>query len=203
MSDTLDLHKSRGRPREFDTEAALDAAMALFIERGYAATAISDLGEAMGLTAGSIYKAFGDKRGVFVAALERYTSTRDLRIADHLADAVNGRERLRRLIDYYAGNSHGDSGRRGCLVIGSARDMALFDPELRARIEKAVSVRESLILDTIRDGQADASIRAHVDAEATAKAMLCLLYGMRVIGKTGRSEAEMRAIAATAMKLLD
>ncbi|WP_137157889.1 TetR/AcrR family transcriptional regulator [Rhizobium sp. FKL33] len=203
MSDTLDLQKSRGRPREFDTEAALDAAMALFIERGYAATAVSDLGEAMGLTAGSIYKAFGDKRGVFVAALERYTSTRDLRIADHLADAANGRERLKLLIDYYAGNSHGESGRRGCLVIGSARDMALFDPELRTRIEKAVAVRESLILDTIRGGQADASIPGHVDAEATAKALLCLLYGMRVIGKTGRSEAEMRAIAATAMKLLD
>ncbi|MCV3764518.1 TetR/AcrR family transcriptional regulator [Rhizobium sp. TRM95796] len=203
MSDTLDLQKSRGRPREFDTEAALDAAMALFIERGYAAAAISDLGEAMGLTAGSIYKAFGDKRGVFAAALDRYTSTRDLRIADHLNEAATGRERLRRLIDYYAGNSHGESGRRGCLVIGSARDLALFDPDLQARIENAVSVRESLILDVIRDGQSDGSIPVHVDAEATAKAMLCLLYGMRVIGKTGRSEAEMQAIAATAMKLLD
>jgi AcrR family transcriptional regulator len=203
MSETLDLQKSRGRPREFDIEAALDAAMALFIERGYAAAAISDLGEAMGLTAGSIYKAFGDKRGVFVAALERYTSTRDLRIADHLADAATGRERLRRLIDYYAGNSHGASGRRGCLVIGSARDLALFDSDLRARIENAVAVRESLILDVIRDGQSDGSIPVHVDAEATAKAALCLLYGMRVIGKTGRSEAEMQAIAATAMKLLD
>jgi AcrR family transcriptional regulator len=203
MSDTLDLQKSRGRPREFDIDAALDAAMALFIERGYAATAISDLGAAMGLTAGSIYKAFGDKRGVFVAALERYTSTRDLRIADHLTEAANGRDRLRLLIDYYASHSHGDSGRRGCLVIGSARDLALFDPDLQARIEKAVSVRESLILDVIRDGQSDGSIPGHVDAEAAAKAMLCLLYGMRVIGKTGRSEVEMRAIAAAAMKLFD
>jgi AcrR family transcriptional regulator len=203
MTDTLNLQKSRGRPREFDIDAALDAAMALFIERGYAAAAISDLSAAMGLTAGSIYKAFGDKRGVFMAALERYTSTRDVRIADHLSDAANGRERLQRLIDYYAGNSHGESGRRGCLVIGSARDLALFDPDLQARIEKAVSVRESLILDTIRNGQSNGSIPGHLDAEATARALLCLLYGMRVIGKTGRSEAEMRAIAATAMKLLD
>jgi AcrR family transcriptional regulator len=203
MTDTLNLQKSRGRPREFDIDAALDAAMALFIERGYAAAAISDLSAAMGLTAGSIYKAFGDKRGVFVAALERYTSTRDVRIADHLSDAANGRERLQRLIDYYAGNSHGETGRRGCLVIGSARDLALFDPDLQARIEKVVSVRESLILDTIRNGQSDGSIPGHLDAEATARALLCLLYGMRVIGKTGRSEAEMRAITATAMKLLD
>lgn len=203
MVETLDLHKSRGRPREFDTEAALDAAMALFIERGYAATAISDLGEAMGLTAGSIYKAFGDKRGVFIAALERYTATRGACISEHLSGAANGRERLARLIDYYASHSHGDSGRRGCLVIGSARDLALFDPDLQARVEKAVAVRETLILDIIRDGQVDGSISEHIDPSATAKAMLCLLYGMRVIGKTGRSAAEMRAISAAALKLLD
>ncbi|MFB2604650.1 helix-turn-helix domain-containing protein, partial [Rhizobium phaseoli] len=78
MNATL-LHektRSRGRPREFDAEAALDTALRVFSERGYHAASISELTEAMGLAAGSVYKAFGDKRGIFLAAFDRYRAVR-------------------------------------------------------------------------------------------------------------------------------
>src|SRR6218665_3263436 len=70
-SAPMDLPRSRGRPREFDRDEALDRAIRIFCQRGYHATSIGELGEAMGLTAGSIYKAFKDKRAVFLAALDR------------------------------------------------------------------------------------------------------------------------------------
>ena len=56
--------------------------------------------------------------------------------------------------------------------------------------------------DLIREGQADGSIPATIDSKATARLMLCLLQGMRVVGKTGRSRGEMTAVADAAMKLL-
>jgi hypothetical protein len=67
-----------------------------------------------------------------------------------------------------------------------------------ATLDKSETLRDALI----RQGQADGSIPAAVDGEATARLMLCLLQGMRVVGKTGRSRAEMTAVAEAAMKLL-
>src|SRR6516225_2999494 len=61
----------RGRPREFDIDAALDKSVRVFRERGYHATSIADLTEAMELASGSVYKAFKDKRAVFLAAFDR------------------------------------------------------------------------------------------------------------------------------------
>src|SRR5262245_39754798 len=63
--------RGRGRPREFDLDAALDKSVRVFRERGYHATSIADLTEAMKLASGSVYKAFKDKRAVFLAAFDR------------------------------------------------------------------------------------------------------------------------------------
>src|ERR687891_349404 len=60
------------RPREFDIDEALEAAMGAFWVRGYEATSLADLMQAMGLQKGSIYKAFGDKHALFLCALQRY-----------------------------------------------------------------------------------------------------------------------------------
>ena len=64
MSEKLQNARERGRPRQFDLDAALDLAMPVFREKGYHSASISDLSDAMQLTAGSIYKAFHDKRGL-------------------------------------------------------------------------------------------------------------------------------------------
>src|SRR5688500_20409695 len=68
--------KPRGRPRSFDREAALDAAMEVFWRKGYEASSISDLTDAMGINPPSLYAAFGDKERLFMAAIERYSAER-------------------------------------------------------------------------------------------------------------------------------
>src|ERR1700722_106063 len=62
----------RGRPRSFDTEAAVERAMGVFWSHGYNAAALPDLLQATKLSRGSLYAAFGDKRGLFLRALDRY-----------------------------------------------------------------------------------------------------------------------------------
>lgn len=183
-------------------DEALDKAVRVFCERGFHATTIADLTSAMELASGSVYKAFDDKRAVFLAAFERYKSVRDGRLREILSEAPSGRARVRAALTFYAEASQGAEGKRGCLVTAAAAELATFDPEVAARVTQAVGRNEALMKDLIRQGQADGSISAHIEAEATAGMMLCVVQGMRIVGKTGRSGAEMLAVVDVAMRVL-
>ena len=191
-----------GRPREFDMDAALDRALLVFRERGYHAASLGDLGEAMKLTPGSIYKAFSDKRAIFLAAFDRYTDLRNDELRHLQAAASNGLDKLRVILAFYAEASHGIEGRRGCLVVGSAMELATFDSEMAARVKAALQRIEALLQDLIRLGQADGSVSSKIDVKSTACAVFCFLGGLRVLGKSGRTRAEMAAAADQALRLL-
>jgi AcrR family transcriptional regulator len=183
-------------------DVALDKAVRVFRERGYHATSIADLTQAMELASGSVYKAFEDKRAVFLAAFDREAKLRGEKLRQTISTAKGARERIRAVLIFCAESSHGVEGKRGCLIVGTAAELATFDNDISRRVTAALRNSESLMADLIRQGRADGSIPAHIDGEATARLMLCLLQGMRVVGKAGRSRAEMTAVADAAMKLL-
>ena len=194
--------RSRGRPREFDIDAALDKSVRIFRERGYHATSIADLTQAMELASGSVYKAFKDERAVFLAAFDREGKRRAEKLRQLLCTAKSGRDRIRVALTFIADSSHGVEGKRGCLIVGTAAELATLDAEVAQRVTGALRNSETLMVDLICQGQADGSIPAAIDSKVTARLMLCLLQGMRVIGKTGRKRTAMRAVADAAMKLL-
>jgi TetR/AcrR family transcriptional repressor of nem operon len=194
--------RGRGRPREFDVDAALDRAVRVFRERGYHATSIVDLTEAMELASGSVYKAFKDKRAVFLAAFDREGAQRGEKLREITNAPKPARDRIRDALIFYAEASQGLEGKRGCLVVGCAAELTTFDADVAQRVIAALRRIETLMTDLIRQGQADGSIPATLDDEATARLLLCVLQGMRVVGKTGRSRKEMTAVVDAAMKLL-
>lgn len=182
-------------------DTALDRAVRVFRERGYHATSVSDLTAAMRLATGSVYKAFRDKHAVFLAAFERYTALRQEQIRSAAASGENGRERLRHVLLSYAEQSQGIEGRRGCLVVGSAVELSAVDPIVGARVNAQLKTNESFIAGLIREGQADGSIPAQVEAEDTARLMICITQGMRVVGKA-RLPLDGVRLVGVAMKLL-
>jgi TetR/AcrR family transcriptional regulator, transcriptional repressor for nem operon len=196
------LPRSRGRPREFDLDGALDKAVRVFSERGYHATTVGDLTDAMELAAGSVYKAFKDKRTVFLAAFDRYKTVRDRKLQGAIRADKSGRDKLHDVLAFYAEASQGPEGRRGCLVVAGAVELAPFDPEVAARVKGALRKNEAVLADLIRQGQSDGSIPSSVDGEATARLLVCLTQGLRVAGKTGRSRAELASVVEIAMKLV-
>ncbi|EIL95595.1 TetR/AcrR family transcriptional regulator [Rhodanobacter sp. 115] len=105
----------------------LDGAVRIFRERGYNATSIADLSLATGLAAGSIYKAFKDKRGLFLAAFDRYVEEGDALRRLAFQNGGNGRDKLKSLLGLYANASSGAEGMRGCLVAGSTIELATMD----------------------------------------------------------------------------
>ncbi|MBI1204305.1 MAG: TetR family transcriptional regulator [Rhodopseudomonas sp.] len=201
-SSTSLPRRGPGRPREFDPDVALDRALLVFRERGYHAASMGDLSAAMKLTAGSIYKAFADKRAIFLAAFDRYVDLRHAQLQPLLDAERNGFGKLRALLRFYAETSHDLEGRRGCLVISGAAELATFDKEMAARVTAALQRVETLLRDLIGRGQADGSVPAALDRNATARALLCLVQGLRVVGKVGRSRADMIAAADRALQLL-
>ena len=196
------LFRGRGRPREFDLNEVLDKAAQVFCERGYYATSISDLTSGMGLASGSVYKAFKDKRTVFLATFDRYIAVRNAQLKTAINQGNNGRERVQRVVDFYSAASHGLKGQRGCLVINCAAELATFDAEIALRVTTSLNRSEALLTELICRGQTDGSIPVSIDSQSTARLMLCLLQGMRIVGKTRRSKKEMQAVADMALKLL-
>ena len=195
--------RPRGRPREFDMDKALDQAIRVFSEQGYHATSIGDLIDAMGLASGSIYKAFRDKRAVFFAAFDRYKALRNEKVDQAARSAKSGRERLRDVLALYADSSQGVEGRRGCLVVGCAVELATVDREMAARVNGSLGRNETFLADLIRQGQADKSIPARIDPDSTARVLVCLTQGMRVVGKAGHPPPETSTTVDIAMKLVD
>jgi AcrR family transcriptional regulator len=183
-------------------DGALDAALLVFRERGYHAASLADLGSAMKLTAGSIYKAFTDKRAIFLASLERYLDLRRTQLQHALDAETTGFDKIKAMLRYYAESSHGTEGRRGCLVVGGATELATFDTEMASRVTSALRNVETTLHDLIRLGQSDGSIPQAVDADAAARALLSMVQGFRVIGKAGRTRDEMNAAADQALRLL-
>ncbi len=156
----------------------------------------------MELASGSVYKAFKDKRAVFLAAFDREAMMRGKKLRQIISTAKSGRDRLHNALIFYAESSHGMEGKRGCLIVGTAAELATFDDDVAQRVKTALRRAETLMVELIRRGQEDGSIPNAIESRVTGRLMLCLLQGMRVIGKTGRSRAEMPAVADAAMRLL-
>lgn len=192
-----------GRPREFEIEEALDKAIVVFSERGYHAASISELKDAMGLAAGSLYKAFKDKKAIFLASFDRYKQVRNALLEQELAEGENGRDKVSRMLRFYAEASHGASGRRGCLVVGTAIELAVYDAEAAERVDRSMARTEAMIDGLIREGQADGSIPPAIDPATTAHVLLSVTQGLRVLGKTGPNRDRAFSVVDTAMKLLD
>ncbi len=195
--------RTRGRPREFDMDQALDKAIQVFSERGYHASSINDLTLAMELAAGSVYKAFKDKRAIFIAAFDRYKSVRNGLLANAISSATTGRAQLEAALLFYAESAQGAQGILGCLVVNGATELATFDDEIAQKVRTSLVNSEKLLSNLIAAGKQDGSIKPSIDEDIMGRALLSMTQGMRILGKTGRSLEEMQAVVYAALKMLD
>ena len=196
------LTRSPGRPREFDADAAVGDAMALFQERGFHSTSMSDLSAATGLTAGSLYKAFRDKETLFLLAFQRYADQRAAQLRALSERAASGREALAAVLALYADLSSGAEGRKGCLVATSAAELSTLSPAVAEAVALSLGRSERFLTEVIARGRDDGSLPRAADPAAAARFVLCTLQGMRVLGKAGASRAAMQETITFALAAL-
>lgn len=191
-----------GRPREFNTDLALESAINHFSVHGYHGSSISDLNVALGLTTGSIYKAWGDKHGLLMAALERYIELRSAAVGQLLSAAPNGLAKLEALLGHYADISSGNSGEVGCLVVETAMELSASDGVIAARLARQEASRRAQFTALLQQAERDGSLPKQDDIASCADLLIAMTQGMRVLGKSGSSRERMQAIADKAISLL-
>jgi TetR/AcrR family transcriptional regulator, transcriptional repressor for nem operon len=190
------------RPREFDDEAVLDAAIQCFWSRGYEATSVKDLIDKTGITAASLYNAFGDKRTLFRTALEQYVEGG---IGERMrrCETRPPREAIGAFFEEILSRSLSDRERKGCMLVNSALEMAPHDAEFRKIIASVLDRIERFFLNCIKAGQADGTITRSISGEHLACHLLGVLMGVRVLARVRPERALLEGAVAPALAMLD
>jgi len=143
-----------GRPREFELGDAVRDAMDVFWDRGYEGASLPDLMAGTGLSRGSLYKAFGDKKALLLAALDLYMADGLKATADILSQPGPVKDAIRDSLLRYAHLSIGEAGRRGCLVVAMTTELAAHDADVAERTGRMFRRLQQLYAGAIVRGQA-------------------------------------------------
>ncbi len=177
MARQTSLRMPRGRPREFDTDTAIERAMGVFWSSGYYGTSLPDLLEATNLSRGSLYAAFGDKHGLFLRALDRYIDESLTRLDAELDPRKKAFAGLRACLARYVERTSGVAGKRGCLVVATAMELAGHDTEVEQRIRRFFKAMETRLTAALTRAQAEGELVDGVEPATAARLLLCLLEG--------------------------
>ncbi|MEV4922492.1 TetR/AcrR family transcriptional regulator [Streptomyces roseoverticillatus] len=188
------------RPRKFDEERAVDAALEAFWTAGYEATSTQDLCEVTGLGRSSIYNTFKSKHDLFRRALLRYMERKNGNLDAVLEGGLPAREKLRVLLDVIVEEEglYAEDG-RGCLVVNSCIELAARDAEVARVLERDYRRRFEALKAAIESGQRDGDIDRAKDAGALAHFVIAAIGGMRVSARAGVGREALEGIVRTTL----
>jgi TetR/AcrR family transcriptional repressor of nem operon len=172
--------RSVGRPREFNEEAALEAAMDAFWTKGFEATSMADLCSCTGLHKGSLYQAFGDKHTLFMDALKHYSDTEFRETAAVAFQSDSPLENIRAAISKICEDG-GDE--KGCLVINTMVELAPHDPQVKAAVQSFVEQRLRIMADMIGKAQQLGEISVTQEPHKLARQLMMTIAGGAVMVK--------------------
>lgn len=192
------------RTKEFDPDAALQAALELFWQRGYEATSMAELVEHLGIGRASLYATFGSKHELYLKALERYERSGLTRIVQELSQPGAALPAVRAVVRRYAAEAADERLRlNGCLITNTAAELAPHDPAAARRVERNWDHLETLLHSALARAQSQGELPAGRDPLALARTLLVLMQGLRVVGKASADPARVREAAEQALALLD
>jgi TetR/AcrR family transcriptional regulator, copper-responsive repressor len=191
--------RTRGRPRGFDREQALERAMELFWRQGYESTSIADLTKAMGINPPSLYAAFGDKERLFLEAVERYGHSGQTP-ESILNEAPSAREAVERLLEAAAREFTDPCHPPGCMVVSAATNCSAGAVHVQAALAARRRTAEAKMKARIERGMKQGELPPRTDCGALAKFYCTVIEGMSIQARDGASRKSLLATAAAAMR---
>ncbi|MED0903123.1 TetR family transcriptional regulator [Bacillus cereus] len=172
------------RLREFDKEKALEAAMQLFWEKGYAATSLSDLTAKMEIQRPSLYAAFGDKEGLFEAALRRYTNIHANSIRTKLQKEQSVKEAIRTFFEDMVEEEYKRESNKGCFCINTMVELSPHNEKFEVLTREHQMYLSVIFQELIAKGIQSGELQSDVNAKALAQTLVTSLIGLTVLMKS-------------------
>jgi AcrR family transcriptional regulator len=188
-----------GRPRGFDRDAALEAAMLLFWRKGFAASSMNDLCDAMGIRSPSLYAAFGSKEALYLEAIEHYVQTVGRAVWDKLGEGTTACVSIGNLLRAAAETlPESELTPAGCMAmlgaVGDEWPATIVDVIRKVRLEVLATLRARL-----EEAVAAGELPASTDLDRLSRFYLSVVQGMAIQARDGATSAELKGIAAAAM----
>ena len=182
------------RPKQFDRADALRAGMQLFWRQGYAATTTDDLARAMRIGRQSFYDTFGDKRRCYLEALRDYAREQVGGQVEVMRRSASPVATLRALLHAVADRPD-DERLLGCMVVNALAEFGGADSDVLATLGPGAVLIEEAVRQLVREGKAKGEMKASLDEEDAARALLCTRSGLMLHAKAGWPPEALRQAA--------
>lgn len=196
--DATDIKRGPGRPRRNDGPHALDAAMRCFWALGYARASIDRLSAEMQMPRASLYAQFGDKDGLFLAAINHYAQTRSGAVIAHLTGQGDAQAEVTGFLDAMIDMVTADAETPGCLIACVLAEAATAHPEFQAALASRTAGLEARLFATLLAAN---PLEAKKDLRAKAGLIAATARGIAVSARAGTDAANLRAIAQMTVRL--
>ncbi|MFS4094225.1 TetR/AcrR family transcriptional regulator [Streptomyces sp. AF1A] len=191
------------RVREFDTEAAVEAAMSAFRRKGFEGTSVQDLVDATKVGRGSLYAAFGSKEGLYRAAVDRYRERYADPLVEVLRSGAPARELLREVFVDLVDEIVRDGSRQACLIVSAASERIRYDAEVGRSVRGATGALEDALTDLIAEAQKQGQVGESKGARDLARFFVATMQGLRVMGAIEPDRRSLMASVEVALSSLD
>lgn len=184
------------RPTEFNHQQAVDKALLLFWRKGYQATSMSDLVEAMGISRSSFYGAFQDKRTLFLQCLDLF-GDRTCEVLQKARTQMAAMDALQYFFERHLSSPRPQQASLGCMLVNTVLEMAGVDDELSDRASQHLIEMQKLFEDCLRDADCKPE-----QAHALAGVLMLLNEGVRVASRRRMKPKDQRDPIATTFSML-
>jgi AcrR family transcriptional regulator len=190
----------RGRPREFDPDQALAAALAIFWRRGYEAASLTELTEAMGITRPSLYACFGNKEALFRKALDLYERDK-LSYVQAALEAPTARDVAERLLCGALAMQTSTCDPKGCLGVIASLACGVEAESIRAEVLERRASSDAALIERFRRAKTEGDLPEAVDPEGLARYLGAVMQGLAVQASSGVAAADLARMVETTLSL--
>lgn len=191
------------RSKDFDEEEVLKKAVCTFWHKGYNATSMQDLVDALGISRSSLYDTYGDKHTLYIKALEYYQNTGGAHMCGLANSPAPAKQAIRQMLEYTANALLNDDQQKGCFMVNAEVEVAPHDTEVKDIICKTDQRNEESFYIAIKNGQERGEISNKQDARALARFLFNAVKGIQVLAKSSSDKSLFDDIINTTLSVLD
>ena len=185
------------RPKEFDVDTAVEAAIGVFRKHGFEGTSAQMLVDAMGIGRQSLYDTFGDKWGIYRAAVKRYSQDEVQTHAEMLASRERAIEGIRAMLDRVASEAN-----RECLGLSATVEFGCTKPELVKLREASSATLARAMKSALAKARVQGDVGADLDLDQLATFLITTISGLRLAARAGVGSDQVSALVDIALRAL-